>query len=58
MYIFSLKEIHENPKLFVDGACSCDVIQGMLGNCWFVAACSSLAQEKELWNKVLLFVIL
>ncbi|GIZ00252.1 calpain-6 [Caerostris extrusa] len=47
------KEIHENPKLFVDGACSCDVIQGMLGNCWFVAACSSLAQEKELWNKVI-----
>ncbi|KAG8196264.1 hypothetical protein JTE90_023819 [Oedothorax gibbosus] len=47
------KDIHENPKLFVDGACSCDVIQGMLGNCWFVAACSSLAQEKELWNKVI-----
>lgn len=47
------KDIHENPKLFVDGACSCDVVQGMLGNCWFVAACSSLAQEKELWNKVI-----
>ncbi|XP_076323559.1 calpain-5-like isoform X1 [Tachypleus tridentatus] len=47
------KELCENPKLFVGGASSCDVVQGMLGNCWFVAACSALAQEKELWNKVI-----
>lgn len=46
-------EICENPKLFVDGVCSCDAVQGMLGNCWLVAACSALAQEKELWNKVI-----
>ncbi|XP_055959523.1 calpain-5 [Patella vulgata] len=47
------KQICDNPKLFVEGASSGDVSQGRLGNCWFVAACSCLAQEKEIWNKVI-----
>ncbi|XP_070538573.1 calpain-5-like [Ptychodera flava] len=46
------KEISDDPHLFVEGASSGDVSQGSLGNCWFVASCSSLAQEKELWSKV------
>ncbi|XP_077987737.1 calpain-5-like isoform X2 [Glandiceps talaboti] len=46
------KEISDDPHLFVEGASSGDVSQGSLGNCWFVASCSSLAQEKELWHKV------
>ena len=29
-----------------------DVTQGKLGNCWFVAACSSLALEPSLLEKV------
>lgn len=40
------------PKLFVDGMSSHDVTQGKLGNCWFVAACSSLALEPSLLEKV------
>ena len=40
------------PHLFVDGMSSHDVTQGKLGNCWFVAACSSLALEPSLLNKV------
>lgn len=47
------RDLCSNPKLFVDGASSCDVKQGSLGNCWLVAASSALAQEKELWNKVI-----
>ena len=40
------------PQLFVDGMSSHDVTQGKLGNCWFVAACSSLALEPSLLEKV------
>jgi len=36
----------------VDGMSSHDVTQGKLGNCWFVAACSSLALEPSLLEKV------
>ncbi|EDO34860.1 predicted protein [Nematostella vectensis] len=41
------------PHLFVDGADSHDVTQGKLGNCWFVAACSSLALRPFLLYKVI-----
>ena len=47
-----LQDICEQPQLFVDGASSDDLIQGELGNCWFVAACSCLATNKEIWRKV------
>ncbi|XP_071950626.1 calpain-5-like [Antedon mediterranea] len=47
------KEICEDPKLLVEGADSGDVTQGQLGNCWFVAASSSLAQQEEIFEKVI-----
>ena len=47
-----LQDICENPKFTVDGASSADVTQGRLGNCWFVAAAASLAEENNLWTKV------
>ncbi|CAH1781191.1 unnamed protein product [Owenia fusiformis] len=47
------KDIVTDPKLFVGGTESGDVTQGSLGNCWFVASCSCLAQEKEVWQKVI-----
>uniref|UniRef100_T1IN91 Calpain catalytic domain-containing protein n=1 Tax=Strigamia maritima TaxID=126957 RepID=T1IN91_STRMM len=47
------KDLSPDPHLFVDGISSLDASQGQLGNCWFIAACSVLAQEKELWNKVI-----
>ncbi|XP_065580677.1 calpain-5-like isoform X2 [Artemia franciscana] len=46
-------ELCSNPNLFVEGISASDVHQGMLGNCWFVAACSVLAGVKELWHKVI-----
>ena len=36
----------------MDGLSSTDLNQGSIGNCWFVAACSALALNKSLWEKV------
>ncbi|XP_034024396.1 calpain-5-like [Thalassophryne amazonica] len=47
------KELCSNPHLFVDGISAHDLYQGQLGNCWFVAACSSLASIEALWQKVI-----
>uniref|UniRef100_A0A8B9Y7Y5 Calpain-5 n=2 Tax=Bos TaxID=9903 RepID=A0A8B9Y7Y5_BOSMU len=47
------KDICEDPRLFVDGISSHDLHQGQVGNCWFVAACSSLASRESLWQKVI-----
>ncbi|XP_045132951.1 calpain-5-like isoform X5 [Portunus trituberculatus] len=46
-------EIVDKPQLFIEGASARDVTQGQLGNCWFVAACATLAGVKELWHKVI-----
>lgn len=48
----SLQDICDDPRLFVDGISSHDLHQGQVGNCWFVAACSSLASRESLWQKV------
>ncbi|XP_041663297.1 calpain-5-like [Cheilinus undulatus] len=47
------KELSSKPHLFVDGISAHDLHQGQLGNCWFVAACSSLASRESLWQKVI-----
>uniref|UniRef100_A0A8C8T829 Calpain-5 n=1 Tax=Peromyscus maniculatus bairdii TaxID=230844 RepID=A0A8C8T829_PERMB len=49
----SLQDICDDPRLFVDGISSHDLHQGQVGNCWFVAACSSLASRESLWQKVI-----
>ncbi|CAI5773515.1 calpaincalpain-5-like-like [Podarcis lilfordi] len=46
------KDICDDPHLFVDGISSHDLHQGQVGNCWFVAACSSLASREALWQKL------
>ena len=46
------QEIAQEPQLFVEGAGAEDFHQGELGNCWFVAACSSIAKDPKLWKKV------
>ncbi|MCI4379401.1 hypothetical protein PGIGA_G00227760 [Pangasianodon gigas] len=47
------KELCDDPHLFVNGISAHDLQQGQLGNCWFVAACSSLASREALWHKVI-----
>eukprot|EP00800_Vazella_pourtalesii_P002531 TRINITY_DN12420_c0_g2_i1.p1 TRINITY_DN12420_c0_g2~~TRINITY_DN12420_c0_g2_i1.p1 ORF type:complete len:675 (+),score=89.23 TRINITY_DN12420_c0_g2_i1:56-2080(+) len=46
-------EITDNPRLFVDGTDSDDVIQGCLQNCWFAAALATLAKNKKLLDLVI-----
>ena len=46
------QEICSQPKLFTGGASRFDVQQGILGDCWLVAAIASLTQDKILFNKV------
>ncbi|KFP75629.1 Calpain-5, partial [Acanthisitta chloris] len=47
------QDLCEDPHLFVNGISSHDLHQGILGNCWFVAACSCLALRKSLWQQVI-----
>ncbi|KAM4546359.1 calpain-5-like [Fundulus diaphanus] len=47
------KDIQNPPHLFVEGISSHDLNQGVVGNCWFVAACSCLALKPHLWHKVI-----
>lgn len=47
------KDLCENPRLVSNGRIAChDLIQGELGNCWLVAACSCLAVNKAIWEQV------
>ena len=46
------KDICANPKFFVDGSSRFDVEQGKLGDCWLMAAMSSLAMRKDLLDQV------
>uniref|UniRef100_A0A8C2HIV0 Calpain 5a n=1 Tax=Cyprinus carpio TaxID=7962 RepID=A0A8C2HIV0_CYPCA len=50
------KELCEDPHLFVNGISAHDLNQGQLGNCWFVAACSSLASREALWQKPYIYI--
>ena len=47
-----LQEICDSPKLVVDGVGPNDLNQGSLGNCWFIAACTSLSLDQKAWNRV------
>ena len=41
-----------SPKLFTGGASRFDVSQGILGDCWLVAAIASLTQDNILLRQV------
>ncbi|ELU07534.1 hypothetical protein CAPTEDRAFT_167979 [Capitella teleta] len=45
-------EIHDDPQMFVDGACRLDINQGVLGDCWLLAAVSCLATHPRLLKRV------
>ncbi|OAF69198.1 hypothetical protein A3Q56_03016 [Intoshia linei] len=45
-------EIISNPHFIKDGASRFDIKQGLLGNCWFLAALSCLTPNEKMFNKV------
>ena len=46
-------EITTSPHLYVDGATRHDINQGQLGNCWLLAAFSSLSDQRAKLEVVL-----
>lgn len=53
----TLQDIVSQPKLFTGGASRFDVSQGILGDCWLVAAIASLTQDKILLSNVCMHVL-
>ena len=51
--VLMISDISDRPRLVVSGVGRHDVVQGCLGNCWFVAAASVLAGDTKLWERVL-----
>lgn len=49
-------EIFENPQFFKGGPNSNDIIQGALGDCWFLSALSTLTTAPEMLQKLCIAV--
>lgn len=45
-------EISDDPQFFVEGYSRFDVQQGELGDCWLLAAASTLTQDQKLFFRV------
>lgn len=45
-------EICKNPRFFVDGFSRFDVRQGILGDCWLLAAAANLTEDQNLFSRV------
>ncbi|XP_050697521.1 calpain-A-like isoform X2 [Eriocheir sinensis] len=46
-------ELVELPEVFVDGASRRDVVQGALGDCWFLSSCAAVARKSKLIERVI-----
>lgn len=47
-----LKEVMDDPQFVVDGFSRCDLDQGYVGNCWFIAGCVGIMQSQKCFAKV------
>ncbi|XP_063584758.1 calpain-A-like [Penaeus indicus] len=45
-------ELVDEPQLFIDGASRRDVVQGCLGDCWFLSSCAAVARKSKLIERV------
>jgi hypothetical protein len=44
-------KIFSKPSFFVDGADSNDIVQGRLGDCWFLSALSTMTTANGMMEK-------
>jgi hypothetical protein len=51
-------QIYDNPQFFIDGADSNDIVQGALGDCWFLSALATMSTSKGLIEKFCVAVCL
>lgn len=51
-WVKRVKDIFETPLFNAEGACGDDVMQGSLGNCWFIAALVSVAAKPGLMQRL------
>lgn len=47
------KDLTTEPKIVSDNVTKRDVLQGQLGDCWFLSACAAIAQKPQLLKKVI-----
>ncbi|GAB6027583.1 Calpain-like cysteine peptidase [Chamberlinius hualienensis] len=47
------KDLTSQPQLVVDNVSKRDVIQGYLGDCWFLSACAAVTQNQQILDKVI-----
>ena len=45
-------QVIKNPQFVVDGFNRCDMDQGYVGNCWFIAGCVGIMQSPTCFAKV------
>lgn len=46
-----MTQLFEKPQFFIDGASSNDIVQGGLGDCWFVSALATMSTAEGLVEK-------
>ncbi|KIJ30715.1 hypothetical protein M422DRAFT_186752 [Sphaerobolus stellatus SS14] len=47
-----VSQIFDNPQFIIDGALSSDIVQGRLGNCWFLCAVATVSSMPGLIDKI------